>query len=573
MHTTDNGGGVGSDGSDTIAEVAQKAFNSGAKIAVVTDHAEMISDIGAYFDEINRVDKMYEPQGLHVVGGVEIGLGESRHNHVLVFGGDVEKDVSVIFDGYATVRQIQDQGYTPNLYRVIHLLACQMGNGIPEVGSVDQVLKDVVGAANFCGAAVVAAHPTMSSAILPEYPFAMSLAGLTGVECFNHGDFDNPIDVVKLAVKKSAGRSPLFLTAGADYHGTAASIGGKIVSGKYAPEFARMTMVVAASDDPDSVIEALRSGHCYAVFGNARIASYSHLPGEVLGSDQVIHLICKGVDDKANVDIIISDSKGETYSRTASLKCGVLGVSMTDLLQDVGCGGLCTVGLVIDNKIAISGFRVTTPNPVKDPSPLVATALLVKVGDLGNRMSQGQKTEWQDRSESDLAEANALLSKEFKGEVLSSFEKDRLIELLKGLLVEAEAVLATATPQTLADITGTWKGQGEREDGMYSPMDVRKEIKLTSDGKLEVTTYYTWANGTNDGKSWKAGHAETHGFVVVSSGGVIESSGSGGEFSSSHDGDRTSKGSEGGVERLREDGAIELSGGASALVRYTVYRQ
>ncbi len=495
MHTTDNGGGVGSDGSDTIAEVAQKAFNSGAKIAVVTDHAEMISDIGAYFDEVDLVDATYESQGLHVIGGVEIGLGESRHNHVLVFGGDVDKDVSVIFDKYATVNQLQECGYTPTLYRVIHRLACQMGNGVPEVGGVDQVLKDIVGAANYCGAAVVAAHPTMNNGILPEYPFAMSLAGLTGVECFNHGDFDNPVDVVKLAVEKSAGREPLFLTAGADYHGTAASIGGKIVNGKFAPELQRRTMVIAESNDPDAVISALREGHCYAAFGDAKIVCYLNLPGKVLSSDQAIWLVCEGVDDSARVDIIVSDSEGRVYTRTTNLEGGTLGLVASDAVQDVKSGGICTVGMVIDNKIAVSGFRVTT---------------------------------------------------------------------------FSETVLATAAP---VDITGIWKGQGEREDGMYTPMDVTKEIKLTSDGKLEVKTFYVWEDGTKDGKSWKAGRAETHGFIVISSEGVIESSGSGGEFSSSHDGDRTSKGSEGGVERLREDGVIELSGGASALVRYTVYRQ
>lgn len=324
-----------SDGHGGVSETAQKAFDAGAEAVVITDHAEMISDADDYLAAINAADRESSFSGRRVIPGLEIGMGESRHNHLLFVGGDTMAEVGPAFERYTVMGSFRRNGVRPLLYRFLvalskNLLASEDGMTL---GQLDTILGDIARLAADSGAVTIAAHPTHDAGLV-QYNFSLLLDGVTGLEFFNYGALDAPKWTSDEVGLLGRGCRPFTVTAGADYHGGIASLGAAIV-GYYTPELSRFT-VVDSANDPNSIVEAVSGGRCYATFADARMKSgpgYAR-PGEKCDPTTLVKIGFAGLGFSADtVDLVAVCAK-------SGMKFGSMSVTSSDID--------CTINLIRD---------------------------------------------------------------------------------------------------------------------------------------------------------------------------------------------------------------------------------
>lgn len=321
-----------SDGVLSVAETAQRAFDEGADAVIITDHAEMIADADDYLAAIESADVVASRSGKRVVPGLEIGMGESRHNHLLVLGGDTMDEVEG-FEHYTAMGAFRRNGQKLLLYRFLTAVSKYLLAPDDTVtgDQLTETLGDIARVAAAKGAVTVAAHPTHDMAVA-QYNFTLPLGRVRGLEFFNYGVKDGPnwtTDEIKLLQSH-----PFVATAGADYHGGLASLATAVV-GYYTPELSRFT-VVDSANDPNSIIEAISDGRCYATFGDARMKSgpgYSS-PGGKCDPTTLLKVGFSGLGFSADtVDLVAVTAK-------SGMKFG----SMSCATGDVDC----TVNLIRD---------------------------------------------------------------------------------------------------------------------------------------------------------------------------------------------------------------------------------
>jgi len=351
-----------SDGTSSIDEATEYMLSGGNRYALLADHAEMISRTTPLTHQSHK-SSGYGPWLATTMGidgcvpGLECGLGPSHGSHLLYYGG-----LSSII-GAACITESSGENDPDRAFRIIRECA------------------------NDSGAVLIAAHPTCVA-----YPFRVLNADIDGIEVFDSFGKDAATDLYFLKDLKVARSKPMAIVTGSDYHGPDVSrlnAVGKYVAGTgnfttatYAPWNLRRTYVDCSSKH--QIVQAIKSGRCYAAFADARITSASVCPGDKIEATQSIEIDYTGVPIGPGIGNVIfamgrSGANHQQNSVTDHFD-GTFRFDPTTLPPPVLKDG-CYLYILIGKVIATSAIEIlpyNKPKEQKEPSAFdrIASALI-----------------------------------------------------------------------------------------------------------------------------------------------------------------------------------------------------
>lgn len=278
-----------SDGFDSPEEVCEKAIEAGAEVVAINDHAEMINSkvsyecvpklhfgVESWSRDLDLARQRCEQLGKKLIYGAEIGMGTSRHNHLLAWVPPETDGVADALRFLVDLSKMTDGTTEENC-----------SNLVQKIRGLEQV-----------GMAFAAAHPTHH-----DYSFCAGWY-MDVYETFNHYR-DNASTFDYIAANAGSPPRPKSIVAGADYHCLGSGeVGAPLAKSRtgdcYVPEMGRFTIARADNSSATSVLQAIRERRCYAAFMNARITNASCWPGGQCNSNSRLEMGVRGINLNPN---------------------------------------------------------------------------------------------------------------------------------------------------------------------------------------------------------------------------------------------------------------------------------